>query len=264
MAGATDTEQANEQATAVAFYVYGVVPNDVEMTEDAHGVGDPPAEVQLVRHGTVAAIVSEVGLNRPLGPQDLMSHQELLDSVVAVAPVLPMRFGAVMTDPEAVANELLAPNEGGFAAALAELEGRAQFVIKAIYIDRAVLPEIVSRNPEAASLREQIRSVDDENATRDARIRLGELVTNEIATMRDADTREAVEALSPHAEATNLREPSDERDAVHLAVLVDTARQGDLEAAVGKLAGDWAGRVTTRLLGPMAPYDFVASSSPEG
>jgi hypothetical protein len=56
-----------------------------------------------------------------------------------------------------------------------------------------------------------------------------------------------------------VREPTHERDAVHLALLVETERQGELEEAVKELAGQWAGRVTMRLLGPLAPYDFVVT-----
>jgi len=43
-------------------YVYGIVPHDVEPAPGAKGVGDPPARVQVVRHGGIAALVSEIDL----------------------------------------------------------------------------------------------------------------------------------------------------------------------------------------------------------
>jgi hypothetical protein len=61
--------------------------------------------------------------------------------------------------------------------------------------------------------------------------------------------------------ASTVRPPSHEDDAVHVALMVETAKQQDLEQAVRKVADDWTGRVTVRLLGPMAPYDFVVAQS---
>ena len=66
-------------------------------------------------------------LDHPLGtPDDLHAHQQLLDATAAQVPVLPLRFGAAMATLEAVAGELLAVHHERFAAALAELEGRAE------------------------------------------------------------------------------------------------------------------------------------------
>ena len=49
-----------------------------------------------------------------------------------------------------------------------------------------------------------------------------------------------------------------------MAVLVEVARQEELEKAVGDLAERWDGRVEMRLLGPLAAYDFVVTQKPEG
>jgi len=60
------------------LYVYGIVPADVEP--------DPDAEVDVVRHGRIAALVADVSLDRPLGtPDDLLNHERLLDAVAGAA-----------------------------------------------------------------------------------------------------------------------------------------------------------------------------------
>ncbi len=65
MAGATTHEAAEVQQRSTGTYIYGLVPADVEVSEDVLGVGDPPGEVRLVRHGEIAALVSEVAAGRP-------------------------------------------------------------------------------------------------------------------------------------------------------------------------------------------------------
>ena len=51
-------------------------------------------------------------------------------------------------------------------------------------------------------------------------------------------------------------------DAVYVACLTELAKQGDLEETVGRLAQEWSGRIDIRLLGPLAPYDFVVTGTP--
>jgi len=246
-------------------YIYGIVPADVEPTPDAVGVGDPPGRVEAIRHGKIAALVSEIDASKQLGsPEDLTAHQRLLDAAAKDAPVLPVRFGAAMTSPDAVAEELLAPAHDEFAAALGELEGRAEYVVRGRYVEDTVLREVLSENSEAASLRDEIRAAGDEDATRDLRIRLGEIVNEAVTAKREADTRALGDGLAPHCVASKVREPIHEDDAANIAVLAETGKQADLEEALSEVARDWEGRVELRLLGPMAPYDFVATPVPEG
>ncbi|GII79158.1 gas vesicle protein [Sphaerisporangium rufum] len=255
-AGAPD-RSATPAAQATACYVYGVLPGDVEVTPEGSGVAG--GEIRLVRHGELAALVSELRLSRPLGrPDDLIAHQRLLDDVAAEVPVLPMRFGAVLDGTESVARELLAPHHDEFRAALDDLEGRAQFVVKARYREDAVLREVLAEHPEAARLREQIRGL-PEDASWDARIRLGEIINQAIEAKRDADTRALAEGLAPHAVAVVIREPTHEEDAAHLAILVDDERRQEFEEALEDFGRDWAERITLRLIGPQAPYDFVVT-----
>lgn len=247
-----------------AVYVYGIVPADVQAEDHASGVGDPPSEVTVVRHGDVAALVSEVPVDRPLGtPDDMTAHARLLDGSAAVVPVLPLRFGAVLTDTDAVEKELLESNHDKLHAVLDELEGRAQFVIKGRYVENAILRELLDESPEAARLREQIRGK-SEDATRNERIALGEMINNAVEAKRDADTDRVVRALDALDPLVNLRPPTHEEDAVHIAVLVELARQDELEQVLTELAENWDGRVELSLLGPMAAYDFVVSPEPEG
>jgi len=257
--GATGPASAPDDRRTVACYVYGIVPEDVEISPDAMGVGDPPGRIQLVRHGEVAALISDVNVDRPLGrAQDLVAHEQLLDDAAAEVPVLPLRFGAVLTTPEAVVEELLAPNHDQFAAALNEIDGRAQFVVKARYAERPVLTEVLNESDEARRLRDRIRSL-PEDATRNERIRLGEVITHVIAAKRDADTQAVIDRFGDCTVAATVREPSHERDAAHIAFLVENERQADFEEAIEELRRDWGDRVEVRMLGPMAPYDFVVT-----
>ena len=261
MAAPAGSEQAGDLGRP-GCYVYGIVPADVAQTGDVRGVGDPPARVQLVRHGGLVALVSAVDLARGLGTAaDLHAHAQVLDAAAVEVPVLPLRFGTVLATQDAVAGELLAVYQEAFAAALKRAEGRAQHVVKGRYVEQAVLAQALAEIPEAARLRKQIRGKDPD-ATRQARIRLGQIISKAITAKRAADTRALGEVVASCCVASIVREPTHELDAVHVALLVEAIRQRDLERALSDLASDWEGRVELRLLGPMALYDFTQTLVP--
>ncbi|MDA1360711.1 GvpL/GvpF family gas vesicle protein [Glycomyces luteolus] len=247
----------------VGVYVYGIVPGDVELVPDSKGVGDPPGEIQLVHQGDVAALVSEVELDKKLGrAADLKLHERLLDSTVAAEiPVLPLRFGAVLSSREAVSDELLGTNSDLFASALEELEGRAEYIVQGRYEEEAVLREVLSENSAAASLKDQLKDLPEDEAE-NLRIELGETIHQAVEAKREADSGRVIEALADHVVATAAREPSHELDAVNVAVLAKLSDEKEIEESVEALASDWEGRVNLRLRGPLAPYDFVVQLKP--
>ena len=257
-------QRATRSLPEKGIYVYGIIPADVELAAETPGVGDPPGQVRVVRSDGLAALVSEVDSSRPLGaPPDLVAHEQIVDATAAEVPVLPARFGAVMPSDEAVAEELLAGNHDEFEEALQELEGRAQFVVKGRYAQQAILTEVLSENRQAGHLARKLHGADPD-ASRDARIKLGEIINGAVEVKRRKDTRTLGNAMEGHCVASVVREPTHELDAVHVAFLVEADGESEMERAIEDLARDWEGRVDVRLLGPMAAYDFVGSALPEG
>jgi Gas vesicle synthesis protein GvpL/GvpF len=246
------------------IYVYGILPADIELTSDMPGVGDPPGQVGIVRSDGLAALVSEVDVSKPLGsPRDLVAHEQIVDASAGEVPVLPARFGAVLKSKEAVAEELLGANHDEFEEALEKLEGRAQYVVKGRYADNVILQEILSENRQAARLRDKLRGADPD-ATRDTRIKLGEIINEAVSAKRHKDTHALGHAMEGHCVASVVREPTHELDAVHVAFLMETDHEDEMEQVIERLAQDWEGRIEVRLLGPMAAYDFVGLVHPEG
>ncbi|BCL14287.1 GvpL/GvpF family gas vesicle protein [Micromonospora sagamiensis] len=237
-------------------FVYGIVPADVEPTEDAVGVGDPPGEVTAVVHGELAALVSEVELEQPLGrPVDLTVYQELLDATAAVAPVVPVRFGTVVTGPDAV-HDLLDAHRDRFRTALEEFEGRTQYTVRGRFQEAELIGAVLAENPAAAQLAEQVRGR-PEAASREQRIRLGEIISQAVELRREAETRELVDVLGPVTVTSTVRPPGHELDALHVAFLVDADRVDEFVSVAEEFAGQRRELVRMRLLGPLAPYDFV-------
>jgi hypothetical protein len=245
------------------WYVYGVVRESgaTTMVEDLPVVGSVDAKVTSVRHRGIAALVSEVSDDRPLGtPDDLRAHAQVLDSLAAAAvPVLPFRFGTVLRDEQAVADELLAGGYDDFLTALDRLEGSAQFTLKARYVQDVVLREVLAEQPEAQRLREELNSM-PEDAGYYRRIQLGQLMAEAIAAKRDSDSVEIDRCLAPLAVAVAPDEPVAADAVADVSFLVERERRQAFEQAAEDLARRWHGRIRMRLLGPIAPYAFVTEA----
>ncbi|MQA83582.1 MAG: gas vesicle protein GvpFL [Streptosporangiales bacterium] len=238
-------------------YVYGVVPSTAALPDGLRGVGDSPGTVRLVRHGGLAAAVSDVSQDRPLGSRhDLLAHQRVLDTLMTASTVLPMRFGVVLGDAEAVTSDLLEPHHYRFVDALAEFSGYTQFTVRGRYEQDMVLREVLAEDPETQRLQEVVRELLPDSGYYD-RIRLGELVFHALQRTREADGEVAVDTLAPYAASIRLREPAGDDGAVDAAVLVGHEHRDGFERAVEHLGARWAGRIRLRMLGPLPPYDFV-------
>lgn len=229
--------------------LYGIVP------AAARTVG----EISLVAHREIAALVRPV----PTPParssrQDLLGYARVLDRLAETTAVIPMRYGTVLPSVEAVRRQVLAPHHDSFAAALAQLAGRAQFTIRASYLPDVALREVLAERPDALRLHRHLR----QRPTPGLRMRLGEVVSRGIAAKRRADAAGMAKALRPGAVAVRVRLwQSAEVDPIgEVAFLVELRRREQFEAAAEALARQWHGRVRLRLLGPMAPYHFVSGA----
>jgi hypothetical protein len=85
----------------------------------------------------------------------------------------------------------------------------------------------------------------------------GRYVEETLKPRREEDARALQRAMEGISVDSVVRDPTDDREAVHVAFLVDVDEEHDVERAVEDLARGWEGRIELRLLGPMAAYDFV-------
>jgi hypothetical protein len=246
-----------------ATYVYAVVSADADLPVDMKPVGGSPDGIAIIEHGELAAVVSDVPVDKPLGRKaDLVAHERVVNAIAAETTVLPMRFGGVVSDDRAVIDELLAQHQDWFQQALDQLDGCVEFVLHGRYDEDVLFSRILEQNGEIAKLSEQVRG-QDPDASYYERIRLGEAISKEVEGARAMDATTAEQWLAPYAEAVAAKDVDGEDGAVHLALLVRRDRRSDFEQAVDSLGDDWDSRVALRLIGPVAPFDFLPEPDQE-
>jgi Gas vesicle synthesis protein GvpL/GvpF len=242
-------------------WVYGVVPAGAKLKELGRRRDRVPADVRIVEMGDLGVIVGDAPANDAKATRDqALTHARVLEAAVVDAPVVPFRFGMVMDDSE-VDRELLDARHDEFAELLDRVKDRLQFTLKATYDEDAVLREIIESQPEIAQLREHIRGL-DEFATRDARVRLGELVSVALEQLRQRDSDAIVERLSPFCISFTIEPLESEFMALNAPFLVERAQMEQFDEEADALAGEQAERMHFTLMGPMPAYNFVGVEGP--
>jgi hypothetical protein len=214
------------------------------------------ADVGTVEAWGLAAIVSPVQGSALSAAREVRAHWRVLQEASESATVLPVRFGTVIRDEQAVRDELLAPNAERLNELLGRLNGCVQLTVKGVYDEQALLSEVVSSSPSIAALNSRLRSVPAQAGYYD-RIRLGEMVASEVAGRREADTQHALAVLQPSAKASCVESPSASESAFDLSFLVQRGQQSAFGKRVQALAKDVSERIDIRFVGPLPPYSFA-------
>jgi len=254
-----DTRDAIETAhTALegGYYVYAVVqPAPNRVPAGLTGVHGGP--VLLVGIETVAAAVGRIPLDRSPGRRaELMAHSKVVDALAECGAVVPIQFGSVMADEEGILEQLLVPNEEFFLALLDELAGRAQYNLKASYLEDVVLAEVIAEDGEIRQLREYTRTLADDEGHGE-RLRLGQLVAHALEHKREFDAAVLLRAITPYVAAQAPRTSHGVDHLLDVAFLVNDEVRAAFEEQLEGLAEAVHERIRLRLVGPLAPYDFV-------
>jgi hypothetical protein len=241
---------------AGALYVYGVVRAGETLEPAVAGVGDEAGEIQLLAHGDVAAVVSEVEGGPLAAARDLRAHWRVLEAIAETATVVPVRFGTVVANRNALVDEFLAPRSERLLELLNEVSGKVQLNLKGFYDEERLLREVVTASPAVARMRERVQAVPAAAGYYD-RIRLGELVSGEVERRREQDSALVLHRLEPLAVAARSEAAATADMAVNAVFLVDRTGVEDFSKEVAKLAEELGERMQLRYLGPMPPYSFA-------
>jgi len=242
-----------------AQYIYGVVRTaPARPKSKAKGVfGRPVRVISSKGLGAITSDAPEGALEA--GRDELMAHAHVLEKAFERGTVLPMRFGVVMPDEPAVRAGLLDAHRDELEAQLDEMNGKVEINLKGMYEEDQILREIVETNADIAALRNSVFGQPEE-ATYYERIRLGELVAEELSVRRDEDERQIAGRLAPRVVAVEVGDPVHERMAVNASFLLEREQLHAFDEELDAIASEQNGRIRFKYTGPLPPHSFVELS----
>jgi hypothetical protein len=225
------------------------------VTASAGGLRLTTPGARCVEHGEIAAIVTDSDPSELRAANALRSHWRVLEEAAATVTVLPVRFGTAMASDRSVVDELLAHRHDELVSRLAQLVGNVQITVKGEFDQEQLLRGVVNASPAVARLRERVSGVPAAAAYYD-RIRLGQLIADEVERARERCTAHVLERLEPMAAAASRERTATAETAVNAAFLIEADAEREFRSAVDELQREFAGTVQLRCVGPLPPYSF--------
>ena len=234
------------------MYVYGVVRAGVRLDLPPEGVAG--GAVTRVEQGDLGALVGTID-EGPVKPsrRNVMAHSRVLQEVVAhAADVLPMRFGVVMPNADAVRDELLALHDEVLRAQLHEHAGRVELTVTVTSPQEDQLRMLLGSD---LPLRRAAGDLD--RATPSERIAFGEQIARAIEVERERVARRVIAAVSDFAVDAAVDEPRHDDMLANVAFLVERQWVAAFDGALDELGREFGPGRRVRAVGPMPPYHFV-------
>ncbi|MER5767378.1 GvpL/GvpF family gas vesicle protein [Streptomyces sp. NPDC001985] len=237
----------------MSVYVYGIASSShPKLPEEADGIGDPPQRVRVIRHGRIAALVSDAPDRIRPKRRDLVAHQHILTRAGEHGSVLPLRFGGVSPDEESL-TAVLAEREEYYVERLAALADKVEYNVKATHDEESVLRRVIADDPELRRMADAARSA--QGGSHEQKVQLGERIAAAVQAREVQDAELLRRALEQVCSESNDG-PQSLGWLTNISYLVDRDGAAALVEAVDTLRTEQPHLVLT-LTGPLPPYSFV-------
>jgi hypothetical protein len=278
-APAEQTTRADE--AGYGYYVYGVVRAGGDAPLSAAGI-DPTEAVYLLPCQSLQAVVSRVHLSEfgqevlqarlqdlAWVEQKVLAHQHVLDLVLGVRELIPMRFCSIYRS-EAGILDVITGRAQEFTDALESLKGRQEWSVKVYRDDEIVTRNVAQVSERARDARAKLAGKSD-GAAYFLKKKIEEIEHEEAERYVDAVAQECHDRLTAQAAASHVG-PLQSRDvtkraeemALNGAYLIAEERRSCFDAELANLQERFGPLgFSFEMLGPWPPYNFVTIGSME-
>jgi hypothetical protein len=215
--------------------------------------------VRLVESGDLAAAVSDIDEGSELSEEDATRHLDVLILLLRDGPVLPLAFGTLSPDEDAVRVEVLDPAAADLAQRLAAVDGYVETRLEIFFDEPMALREVMEADPDVRALAAETQGA---SSSLDARIALGEAVSMQLTSWRQQQAEALLATLAPVVEdivEVESSEPLQQR----WAFLVRADALSRLDDAVGRLRSGTQSAAAVEYVGPLPVYSFLGQVQAE-
>ena len=243
------------------IYIYGIIKASNPREFGAIGIGDQPTSVATLAFKDIAAVVSESpytiydSLAKEKTVRDLVTHQFVLEKVMASFTVLPVKFGTMVES----AGEVLTLLEKGYALLsdeLRKMEGKIELDVVAQWEMPKVMAAIYRDSPHIQRKQREFALKGSQVAVEE-KVTLGQLVAERIQTHKASSIQLILQTLKEEAVDLCLHDVVSDEMILNAAFLLEKKREESFNEAVTLLDQKLENAVNFRVVGPLPPYSFA-------
>lgn len=237
----------------MTLHLYAVVRAGTDLPDHAGVQGEA---LDIVTSGDLAAVVSPVDADIEATETDALAHLDVITSLLGAGPVIPMRFGTIAPDTDAVRREVIEPAYDEFTEHLRATADLVEVLVTIEVDEEAALREILSHDPGFGGASRGTGSMAE-------RIALGEDIAGRLAAAVREWSDELVSGACGHAEAVATLD-TPEHTTARFALLVRRDRLDSVDDDLRRLpaaAGQGGVPYDVEYVGPLPPLDFPLQST---
>jgi hypothetical protein len=259
-------------------YIYGIINSNSEEIFDLGQIiafGDiypanRPIEVVnrskafsyalTIRFQDIAAVVSDSEIvDYSHMPKDalgrlLVSHQQLVEKVMAKHTIIPMRLGTFAGSDEEV-REILSKGYRTIKDIFERAKDSIEIDIVATLNDLKSFLQEVSEEDEISQLKQSLLNKEG-GITIDDQMKLGVLVKRHLDKKKEMFANQIKAALGEIAQNLKAHDLMDDKMVLNTAFLMDKNRQKEFEHKLDEIDDKFEDKLNFRCVGPLPPYSF--------
>lgn len=214
------------------------------------------ATVYAIDHDGLRAVVSDTASPR-LRPErrNITTHQSVLHHLMEEKTVLPMRFGVIARNADAV-RALLKTNKHRIKEQLERVNGRVEMGLRVSWDIANIYEYFIATHPVLRQARDEILSRTD-NVRREQKIDLGRLYESLRNAERKECTEKVTEVLFDYCVEIIENPVKKEKEVMNLACLVDRKKLDEFARGVFAASKRFDNTFLFDYSGPWAPHNFV-------
>jgi hypothetical protein len=235
-------------------YIYAIVESGEPLIYEALGLEGK--DVYTITEGRLAAVVSGLS-SAKIRPEraNLRAHQAVLKRLMAATTPLPMAFGTVAANPEAI-HKILIRSRSAFEKQFARVAGKVEMGLRVTWDVPNIFEYFVNTHTELRLARDRLMGSRHE-FTQEEKIELGRMFDRLLNEDRENHTARVERVLAPLCSEFKANPCRNEQEVINLACLVKRDSQEAFSAGVFAAAQLFDNHFSFDFSGPWAPHNFV-------
>lgn len=235
-------------------YIYAIVAGGEPRSYPSLGMQGK--DVYTVTDGRVAAVISGLAGSK-IRPEraNLTAHQAVLKRLMADTTPLPMAFGTIAADAEAI-RRILVRNQHAFQEQLQRVAGKVEMGLRVTWDVPNIFEYFVNTHTELRLARDRLMGARHE-FTQEEKIELGRMFDRLLHDDREDHIRRVERVVGPLCVEFKSNQCRNEYEVINLACLVRRDTQEAFSAGVFAAAKLFDNNFAFDYNGPWAPHNFV-------
>lgn len=240
-------------------YIFGIIESAKEEFFGSCGI-TAYEEVYTIPYQDISAVVSDsqfvdyTALPKDHVARYLLSHQQVIEKIMDVYTVIPMKLGTYAFNIKEV-EEILSKEYPMLKEIFRKVENKVEINVVATWSDLNSIIKDIGEEREIKKLKEEIISRPEGMSVKD-QIMVGSRIKHILDKKRENCSFEIETALKECSLDFRKHDQMDDRMIFNTAFLIEKSRKDEFERILDELNVRFGERINFRCVGPLPPYSF--------